>query len=153
MNRIFIFLNDPWNPAKRLVRDVTDLDSDQLQHYLILYQDEFAEIGDRPHREQCTPGQLLAAWVERIGPDRAGITFVRRRFNWINTGGAIGLLGSPMIVLPWVFDLDGVHRALIGLSYLLLGMCLGAGVGWFAASIVDAWENWRSWKKYKRGAH
>ena len=150
MDRIYIFLHHAWNPTKQVVRDITDIDRNQLEQYLSYYfhESEFTALGDETIRKQWTPGQLLAAWVKETGPDRAGMVLLRRRIEWLNLGAAIGLFVGLVFAALFMSELEQYPRGVVLVSSLLLGACVGAGLGWFAANLVDAWQDWKSWRNY-----
>lgn len=169
MNRIFIFVSDPWHGSRDIVRDVTDLTVDQLRSIFDTRPSNFDELMGKAREHKWTPGQILAAWVAEVGPDYAGFVIHRRRLNWLNRGAAVGIvLGMFPATFLWVWPLqDYIREALspgilTSLLYwstsvaglLLPGLCFGAGAGWIAGWIVDVCENlsvWRSYRSYESG--
>jgi hypothetical protein len=175
MNRTIIHLTDPWT-GRDVARDVTGLSRARLErHRRIVDSAEFREL--QAAAADLEPARLLAAWVERVGPVRAGVALLRRRVNWLNAGAALGLLlGAigigwlvgivywlPKFVGPGNGNIIDVVRAYLRASPQLtgtfvgwlvlvmffalpiaIGMLLGAGAGWFAAALIDAWEHARA---------
>ena len=163
MNRIFIFMEDPWYGSKGIVRDVTELTRDQLnEHYDVVLSREFENIEIEAREREWTPGQLLAAWVERVGKHHAGLALQRRRIRWLTLGAVIGLFAWPFLGAVWLWQLQDYLREVLSvglfgslvywvlsvLTLLLPGLCFGAGAGWFAGCAMDSWENWKAWKSY-----
>ncbi len=172
MDRIVIHLTDPWT-GRDVARDVTGLSRARLERYArVAASAEFRELAAEFADRDATPGELLAAWVERVGPVHAGVAILRRRVVWINIGAALGLaagalllgglLGFPpaaagdenVIVLLRAYlqhampQLAGTVLTWLVLvvffaAPILLGLLLGAGAGWFAAGLIDAWEHAR----------
>lgn len=176
--RSVVRLSDPWS-GRDVLRDVTGLTRAQLEHYPRLVNDaEFRRI--EANANGASPGQLLALWVERVGPVHAGAFLLRRRVGWVRAGATLGLV-SGVFVLGWLLGLVAwlsqhlpphagevnvidllrgyLHANLPELTGtvllwlllvallvgpILLGLLVGAGAGWFAGGLVDAWERRRS---------
>jgi hypothetical protein len=174
MDHIIIHLTDPWT-GRDVAREVTGLSRTRLNRYRRVV--ESAEFRELEAQADPDPARLLAAWVERVGPVRAGVALLRRRVNWLNAGAALGvLLGAfaigwlagivywlPRYVGPGSGNILDVVRAYLQASPqltatvegwlgllvffalpIVLGLLLGAGAGWFAAALIDAWEHARA---------
>lgn len=98
MKRILIFLQHPW--GFDVVRDVTDMTRDKLDsYYEVVFSKEFKALDIEAQRNNWSPGKLLAAWVDQVGQERAGVAILRRRIYWINTGAVSGLFLSPFVAV------------------------------------------------------
>jgi hypothetical protein len=175
MDHIIIHLTDP-RTGRDVARDVTGLSRARLDRYRRVAESaEFREL--EAQIPDPDPARLLAAWVERVGPVRAGVAILRRRASWVRVGAALGLLlgafaiGWMVGMAYWLPKFVGsgsgniidLLRAYLRASPqltgtivtwltllvffalpIVLGVLLGAGAGWFAAALIDAWEHARA---------
>ena len=153
-NRVFVFAADPWG-GRRIVRDVTDLTTAELEALFLFQPLEFEKLTAKARERGLTPGQAFASWVDQVGEDSARVVFVHagRRIRWLNIGAAIGLFAG-FFFSPWDFGLwdsspNSVSRLLRLGASIILALCAGAGAGWFAGSIADTWQNRRAWRTYE----
>lgn len=72
LRRVTITLVNPWSRAV-VERDITDLTQNQLDAYP-LDEDVCAELAAAI--APCTPAQFLEAYVDRVGPEAAGVLII-----------------------------------------------------------------------------
>lgn len=71
--KTFVVVVDPWEGIE-IQADVTDLTQGQFEYYAAnMDADILADV--RGTYEPCTPGELLAAYFEVVGPEHAGKIF------------------------------------------------------------------------------
>lgn len=99
MKHVIVHLTDPWT-GRDVTRDVGALSRAQLERYAGVVRSA-AFRGLAQEAADATPGELLAAWVEHVGPVHAGAVLLRRRAGWVNAGAAVGaVLGA--FLLGWL---------------------------------------------------
>lgn len=160
MNPVHIFMRDPFDMNQVVVLDVTELTYTQMEERYPEIACGVGYYGDwvmtdisESSGHKLSAGQLLKAWAARVGEFRAGLVILHRRRDWIIRGSHIGFFIGGfffMSLLPglWLWGLSAVVRLPILSVCMLLGFCLGAGVGYFSANIVDRVEYRKAKKKY-----
>ena len=72
MSQVTVTLINPWSGAT-VERDITTLSQAQLDAYP-LDEDVCNELAAA--MAPCTPPEFLAAYVERVGPEAAGVSII-----------------------------------------------------------------------------